>query len=55
MMQNGCLFLVGVFLLLVITLTTCTVLDSGESDCYSTPGAEPGSAQAERDIQRCLE
>jgi len=48
----GCLALVA---LLVVVVGLWISSRAGESDCYSTPGSESGSAQWERDIDRCLE
>lgn len=48
----GCLILVVLF----VVLAGCMgIFASGGSDCYATPGAQEGSAQAQRDIERCLE
>lgn len=47
----GCLIL----LVIIFAISGCLALVvDGESDCYATPGAEPGSAQAQRDVERCL-
>lgn len=43
--ENGNDCLVGCYALL-------DSMDSGSSDCYTT--GEPGSAQYERDLQRCI-
>lgn len=47
----GCLVLVIVFVL----AAACFAMSDGGSDCYATPGAQPGSAQAERDTRHCIE
>lgn len=48
----GCL----IFLVIIFVIAACGTLftDGGTSDCYSTPGAQPGSAQHDRDVQRCI-
>jgi len=52
-MKMGCLWIVMAFISLMILLSQCED-DGGSSDCYATPGAQEGSAQHDRDIQRCL-
>ena len=45
-------------LLLALIVLASTALVSGcggSGDCYSTPGAQPGSAQAERDAAHCAD
>lgn len=50
----GCLIIVFLFFTLAIGCGVLIDSNGGSSDCYSTPGAQPGSAQAERDMQRCI-
>lgn len=50
----GCLAVVVLVFLLLWGVVSCSGMDDS-TDCYSTPGAEPGSAQDMRDEQRCIE
>lgn len=51
----GCLVLIGLFFFLALSVGACTALmDDTQSDCYATEGAEPGSAQGMRDMERCI-
>lgn len=52
--MGNCLAIVVLFFVMLFGISMCVTANSGSSDCYSTPGAQPGSAQAERDIQRCI-
>lgn len=52
--MKGCLLFVVMFIGVLLLVGTCTGGEPG-SDCYSTPGAREGSAQAQRDLERCLD
>lgn len=48
---NGCLALALIVAALFVLLVMCTLPDSTD-DCYAV--GEPGSAQGQRDLERCI-
>ena len=48
------LVMLGILLLWGLGSCIAWLAEPIGSDCYSTPGAESGSAQNQRDIERCL-
>jgi hypothetical protein len=52
----GCIVLIGLAVLVFLLAGACGAIFIDDSDdCYHTPGAQPGSAQDQRDVQRCIE
>lgn len=52
--MKGCLLFIVLFFAVLLVAGSCVGGESG-SDCYSTPGAQEGSAQGQRDLERCLD
>jgi hypothetical protein len=53
---EGCIGCMAIFGIILLIAAGCALMTpDSESDCYLTPGAQEGSAQYERDIQRCID
>lgn len=51
----GCVGFLAMMAVIFVIAAGCAIFtDGGTSDCYHTPGAKVGSAQHDRDVQRCL-